>query len=45
MTMVDNREGFGANIKNKENEFDMDTVDMTFRSIKIYGEGPLSDCP
>ena len=45
MTMVDNREGFGANIKNKDNEFDMETVDMTFRSIKIYGEGPLSDCP
>lgn len=45
MTMVDNREGFGANIANKPTEFDMDTVDMTFRNIKIYGESSNPDCP
>jgi len=43
--MVDNREGFGANIANKPTEFDMDTVDMTFRNIKIYGESSNPDCP
>jgi hypothetical protein len=45
MTMVDNREGVGANIVNKEDEFNMDRVHMTFRNIKVYGESDLPDCP
>ena len=43
--MVDNREGFGSNIMNKLNEFDMVTVDITYKDIKIYGEHENPDCP
>lgn len=45
MTMVDNREGFGAHVNNKAHEFEMDNVDITFRDIKIYGEYGNPDCP
>lgn len=45
MVMVDNRMGFGANIENKANEYDLDTVDITFKNIKIYGEMENPDCP
>lgn len=45
MTMVDNRNGFGSSIKNKANEYDIETVDITYKNIKIYGEMENPDCP
>jgi hypothetical protein len=45
MVLVDNREGMGMNIANKANEYDTDTVDLTFNDIKIYGEYGSPDCP
>merc|ERR1712224_456688 len=45
MTVVDNREGMGGMIANKGNEYDMDTVDLTFNDIKVYGEYGSPDCP
>jgi hypothetical protein len=45
MTLVDNREGMGANIQNGANEYDFDNIDITFRDIKIYGEYGSPDCP
>lgn len=45
MTMVDNRVGFGSSIQNKEWEYELDTVDVTYRNIKIYGEMENPDCP
>lgn len=45
MTLVDNREGMGANIANGANEYDFDNIDITFNDIKIYGESESPDCP
>lgn len=45
MTLVDNREGMGGMITNKNNEYDMETVDLTFNDIKVYGEYGSPDCP
>lgn len=45
MTMVDNRNGFGSSIANKANEYDLETVDITYKNIKIYGEMENPDCP
>lgn len=45
MTVVDNIQGMGGMINNKNNEYDMDIVDLTFRDIKVYGEYGNPDCP
>lgn len=45
MTVVDNIQGMGGMITNKANEYDMDTVDLTFNDIKVYGEYGNPDCP
>lgn len=49
MTLVDNREGMGANIDNGETEFEIDNTkpNILFRNIKIYGEhnNINPDCP
>ena len=38
MVVIDNREGIGANIINKGNEFDLDIVSITMRNLNVYGE-------
>jgi len=43
--MVDNRNGFSASINNKQNEYDLDIVDITYRNISIYAEMENPDCP
>jgi len=42
---VDNRQGMGAMIHNKANEYDMETVDITIKDVKVYGEFGSPDCP
>jgi len=45
MTVVDNIQGMGGMIANKNNEYDMDIVDLVFNDIKVYGEYGNPDCP
>lgn len=45
MTLVDNRQGAGANIQDGGNQYDMNVVSLTFKDIKIYGEYGSPDCP
>jgi len=45
MVMVDNREGFGANINNGADEYDFDTTHITIKNSIAYGESPIPDCP
>ena len=43
MTMIDNRQGFGASIKSFTLEYEEPTIELN--DNKIYGETPISDCP
>lgn len=45
LTSVDNREGFGANIDNGGNEYDLDNVEIVIKNSKAYGEYGSPDCP
>lgn len=46
MVMVDNREGFGANINNGADEYDQTTVHITIKNSISYGEHRENhDCP
>lgn len=45
MVMVDNKEGMGAYIQNRDNEYDFDTNHITLSDIIIYGEHENPDCP
>jgi len=45
MIMVDNKEGFGANIVNGNDEYDFETTHITIKDSIAYGESPLPDCP
>ena len=43
MTMIDNREGFGANIANSANEYEDLVVEVNDKHV--YGETESPDCP
>jgi hypothetical protein len=45
MIMVDNREGFGANINNGADEYDFDSTHIIIKNSIAYGESPIPDCP
>jgi len=45
MIMVDNREGFVANINNEADEYDFETTHITIKDSIAYGESPIPDCP
>jgi len=43
MTMIDNKDGFGAAIANSANEFQELLIELS--DNKIYGDSEISDCP
>jgi hypothetical protein len=43
MTMIDNREGFGAAIVNADTNYRNSYIELN--DNKIYGETPIQDCP
>jgi hypothetical protein len=45
MVMVDNREGFGTYINNRDDEYDAVTTHITIRDSIVYGEHENPDCP
>lgn len=45
MTLVDNKEGSGAIIKNKLFEYKDDRVNIKYKDMKFYGEYGSPDCP
>jgi len=45
LIMVDNKEGFGANIVNKADQYDFEATHITIRDSIAYGESPIPDCP
>lgn len=44
MTMIDNREGFGATLKNV-GDTEYNEILIELNDNKIYGESEISDCP
>jgi len=44
MTLVDNREGFGALVAKKSSEYEIKD-DILFEDILVFGESDSPDCP
>jgi hypothetical protein len=45
MVVVDNREGFGANIINGDDEYNQEKLHLLIKDSMIYGEHENPDCP
>ena len=45
MIMVDNKMGVGCNIGDGAFDYDMSTVNIEYKDIKIYAEFGSPDCP
>jgi hypothetical protein len=45
MVLVDNREGFGANVNNGADEYNQEMLHLLIKDIIVYGEHENPDCP
>lgn len=45
MVLVDNREGFGANVNNGADEYNQELLHLLIKDIMVYGEHENPDCP